>query len=335
MRVEFRITSGSRAGQRESFEKSVIAIGRHPSNDFRFDVNNDPDVSSKHAEIRIVGSIVTVRDLGSTNGTFVNGNRVTGEQPLADGDLVAFGDTGPKVEYRVTADSAAPAAMRMGAATHDKGAPVVGGAIAGSVAGAVAGTVGGAASGAPRRNTTERIAEAVEEQTGKLRTMIVGLAALVVVGVGMAYWAGNRGSAEAKQQVAALLTQNDSLAKAFNNTVTQLQGRTAGIDSALATARRESDALRQRLQAAAAGGSAADVAAIAQDIETSASRQRALMGAAQADWESVSARNAPAMVFIVVQAADGSNSSGTYQRLPDRSAGEGSATIRPLTEAIG
>lgn len=280
MRVEFRISSGWRTGQRETFEKSVIAIGRHPSNDFRFDVNNDPDVSSKHAEIRVVGSVVTLRDLGSTNGTFVNGKRIAGEMPLTDGDVVAFGDAGPTVEYHVATDAAAPA-------------------------------VGAAPSGPPRRDTTVRIAEAVEAQTGKLRTMIIGLGALVVIGVGLAYWAGNRGSAEATQQVAALLQQNDSLAKAFNSTVTQLQGKTAGIDSALATARRESEDLRRRLQAAADGGNPADVSAIAQDIEASASRQRALMGAAQADWESVSARNAPAMVFIVVQDVDGNNTSGS------------------------
>ena len=69
MRVELRITSGSRAGQREIFEKSVIAIGRHPMNDLRFDIDKDPDVSSKHAEIRVVGETVTLKDLESTNGT--------------------------------------------------------------------------------------------------------------------------------------------------------------------------------------------------------------------------------------------------------------------------
>lgn len=297
MRVEFRITSGSRTGQREVLEKSVIAIGRHPSNDFRFDITNDPDVSSRHAEIRIVGSVVTLRDLGSTNGTFVNGKRIAGEHRLSEGDTIAFGAAGPKVEYRV-APEGTPLTPRRRTAEM--------------VIGADPQETARAASGAPaRRDTTARIAEAVEAQTGKLRTMIIALGALVIVGVGFAYWAGNRGSAEAKAQVAALLQQNDSLSRTFSSTVTQLQGRSAGIDSALATARRESDELRGRLQAAAAGGNAADVAALAADIEQSAIRQRALMGAAQADWETVSASNAPAMVFLVVQDADGNNTSGT------------------------
>ena len=68
MRVELRITSGSRAGQRETFEKSVISIGRHPMNDLRFHPENDPDASSRHAEIRVLGNKATLHDFESTNG---------------------------------------------------------------------------------------------------------------------------------------------------------------------------------------------------------------------------------------------------------------------------
>ncbi len=99
MRVEFRITSGSRADQREVFDTSVIAVRRHPMNDLRFDVDKDPEVSSKHAEIRIVGDTVTLKDLASTNGTYMNGQRVTGERVLAEGEVISFGDAGPKAEF--------------------------------------------------------------------------------------------------------------------------------------------------------------------------------------------------------------------------------------------
>ena len=271
MRVEFRITSGSRAGQREIFEKSVIAIGRHPMNDLRFDIDKDPDVSSKHAEIRVVGETVTLKDLESTNGTFVNGQRVTGERVLAGGDVIAFGDAGPKAEFHRATDASAP----------------------------------------PRRDTTARVAEAVEKQTAGLRNMIGALAGLIVVGVGIAYWAGNRGSTEAKAQVTALLHQNDSLAKLFDTTIGQLKGKSAGIDSALQGAQRESAELRRRLQAAAAAGNSADVASIAAEMQNTANRQRGLMSSAQVDWESVNARNAAAMVFIVVDLGEEGNASGT------------------------
>jgi len=49
------------------------------------------DVSRRHARILVNNDAVTIEDLGSTNGTFVNGKRVTGTTPLIDGMTVAFG----------------------------------------------------------------------------------------------------------------------------------------------------------------------------------------------------------------------------------------------------
>lgn len=57
----------------------------------------DPSVSRKHATIEMDGGVPVVRDLGSTNGTFLNGERVTTHE-LAAGDLVAFGKTELRVE---------------------------------------------------------------------------------------------------------------------------------------------------------------------------------------------------------------------------------------------
>lgn len=48
-------------------------------------------VSRRHASVRLDGHRATVTDLGSTNGTFVNGNKVTGEVGLEIGDVVQFG----------------------------------------------------------------------------------------------------------------------------------------------------------------------------------------------------------------------------------------------------
>ncbi len=49
-------------------------------------------VSRRHAELRREGSDVTLQDLGSTNGTYVNGERISAETPLKSGDRVQFGD---------------------------------------------------------------------------------------------------------------------------------------------------------------------------------------------------------------------------------------------------
>jgi pSer/pThr/pTyr-binding forkhead associated (FHA) protein len=57
----------------------------------------DPNVSRKHAEIRPRGSTFLVVDLGSTNGTRINGIRVN-EHELVDGDEVMFGNTRMRFE---------------------------------------------------------------------------------------------------------------------------------------------------------------------------------------------------------------------------------------------
>ncbi|MGV3623718.1 MAG: FHA domain-containing protein [Archangium sp.] len=75
---------------REAPEGSLV-IGRGEAADVRL---FDGSVSSLHAEIRWDGwkRVAWLRDLGSTNGTLVNGNALTGEVELAEGNVVTLGD---------------------------------------------------------------------------------------------------------------------------------------------------------------------------------------------------------------------------------------------------
>ncbi len=298
MRVEFRITSGSRAGQREFFDKSVITIGRHPLNDLRFDPERDPDASSRHAEIRTLGGKATLHDLGSTNGTFVNGRRIEGEHALVDGDLIAFGRDGPAVEFHAVADSAAPrAAAARGAA---------------STPGVVAAPrVAAAPPAPPRRDTVARIADAVEKQTGTLRRMVVTLGGLVVVGAGAAYWVGHRESAQAQARVDALLRRNDSLSAMFEQAVGAMKGKVAGLDSALAASKQETDLLRSQMKDEMRKGSDANVTSLSARLDVAERRQRALLAAGTVDFESIAAKDGPAIVFIAVEEAGGQYSSAS------------------------
>jgi S1-C subfamily serine protease len=306
MRVELRITSGSRAGQRELFDKSVISIGRHPLNDLRFDAQRDPDASSRHAEIRILGDKATVRDLESTNGTFVNGQPVEGERALFDGDLLAFGREGPAVEFHVVKDAAAPA-------TPPAKAPVA----SGKAPAAPAGAAGPAATGRParpappRRDTVARIADAVEEQTGTLRKMVIALGVLVVFGAGGAYWFVHREAAQAQARVDELRQRNDSLSTMFEKTVGSMKGRVAGLDSALAASRSETDQIRSRIQGEVGKGGKANVEDLTARLDKAEQRQRALVSAGNVDYESIAAKDGPAIVFIAVQEADDSLMSGS------------------------
>jgi pSer/pThr/pTyr-binding forkhead associated (FHA) protein len=78
----------------------------------------DPEVSRRHAMLRRTANGAVVEDLGSTNGTFVNGERIQGVRDLADGDVIAFGNT----EWQVRA--AAPAVVGSPQVTAARSIPV-------------------------------------------------------------------------------------------------------------------------------------------------------------------------------------------------------------------
>jgi pSer/pThr/pTyr-binding forkhead associated (FHA) protein len=65
-----------------------FTVGRLGDNDIALD---EVSVSSRHAEIVAQDGGALLRDLDSTNGTFLNGEQVTGEHPLNEGDEVYFG----------------------------------------------------------------------------------------------------------------------------------------------------------------------------------------------------------------------------------------------------
>lgn len=89
--VEIVMTSGVRVGTRIPVREDFL-IGRDAGADLCLD--EDPRVSHAHARIAVRdGSAVTIEDLGSGNGTFVNGARVSGLHPLADGDVIVVGTT--------------------------------------------------------------------------------------------------------------------------------------------------------------------------------------------------------------------------------------------------
>lgn len=84
--------------------QAVIRVGRGQGMDILID---NVSVSRRQAELRQEGSTWTVRDLGSSNGTFVNGERVTAERALQAGDEISFGKFSLFFE-RILVDRAAP-----------------------------------------------------------------------------------------------------------------------------------------------------------------------------------------------------------------------------------
>src|SRR5512147_2064103 len=89
------------------------SLGRHPGNTIQL---LDRIVSKEHCIIEQRGIHFVLRDLGSLNGTYVNGDRVVGERALRSGDEIALGATLGRYEQQ---DEPAPAASH-----QTRGAPV-------------------------------------------------------------------------------------------------------------------------------------------------------------------------------------------------------------------
>jgi tetratricopeptide (TPR) repeat protein len=92
---KFVVLSGLAEGQSLALTEERVGVGRGENNLIRFD---DPSVSLHHAIIERVDAVHNLRDLGSINGTFVNGRRVS-EIVLRDGDLVRFGGVDARYEW--------------------------------------------------------------------------------------------------------------------------------------------------------------------------------------------------------------------------------------------
>ena len=71
-----------------AFDSSPILVGRGPNCTIALD---DDQVSREHAQFVVRDDRVIVRDLGSRNGTFVNGAAIVGDVVVGDDDLVAIG----------------------------------------------------------------------------------------------------------------------------------------------------------------------------------------------------------------------------------------------------
>jgi diguanylate cyclase (GGDEF)-like protein len=92
-----RIDSAN-AGQVHALDGESFTVGRHPDNSACID---DQGMSRHHAHIVKKGRKYWIEDLGSSNGTYINGRRVTNAE-LSNGDTLQFG---PRVSFRLSVAS--------------------------------------------------------------------------------------------------------------------------------------------------------------------------------------------------------------------------------------
>jgi pSer/pThr/pTyr-binding forkhead associated (FHA) protein len=96
----FLFRTGPLKGQRYQIKTPVLNIGRADYNDL---VIPDGSVSTSHAKLQRREGVWILVDVESTNGTFVDGEKIAGESPLAPGAMVRFGDV--QVVFEPTDDA--------------------------------------------------------------------------------------------------------------------------------------------------------------------------------------------------------------------------------------
>ncbi|MBV6449629.1 MAG: hypothetical protein MHPDNHAH_00341 [Anaerolineales bacterium] len=113
--------TGPTPGAVFALEGDQLTIGRDSSNEITI---NDAEVSRRHARLTFQGGKFVLEDLGSTNGTFVNGQRLAGPRVLKAGEVVSFGEQIVLVYESSTFDPAATVASPRAAAVPSASRPV-------------------------------------------------------------------------------------------------------------------------------------------------------------------------------------------------------------------
>jgi S1-C subfamily serine protease len=309
VKAQFTIQSGSRAGQIDVLSQPFILVGRHPQCELRFDADQDLDVSARHASVTLAGKLYVLRDLGSTNGTMVNGQRLTGDHVLASQDIIQFGTSGPRVEFASIPDpppsalpvSPTPPVMETSAFPEASPAhqqiliPKSGSPGSFKLPHPTPGSAG----------ATTRIKIAVQEQTKKHRTVQYVLFAMLLVVTGAYFWSNSLNARRLAAQRELLLGQVDSLVAQIGT----LSGTTQALQGALDSAKTEAQRLKQRISASAATGP--EIAQLKAQLTAATQQQRNLAQVATLDGAAIAAANRDAVAIVFVQFPDGRSFTGT------------------------
>jgi predicted component of type VI protein secretion system len=113
------MSAGPNPGKVFELNMDSMSIGREASNDI---VIQDAELSRNHARLSRRGAAFLLEDLGSTNGSFVNRQRITSPRMLAPGDEVGFGEN-VVLSYQGEGAAATVAAPGRQAATRQPAAP--------------------------------------------------------------------------------------------------------------------------------------------------------------------------------------------------------------------
>jgi len=257
-----------------------IVIGRAAACTIPLRTVADTIVSKRHTLVAIAedGS-ATVSDLGSKNGTFVNGGQIGGTVPLALGDRLMLGWQGPLLEVRALG----PAVMAegQGAAFQPEKQP---GKTFGGMVQEARGAAGGAGGTGAHLFVQSLARQMTHESTPTFRIAVVGGMLVLAAGAVIGYRAVSRRAAESETRLAtteqALATQlrsENAARRQAEEEIARLR-RELGAARASSVSRAVLDSLATRLRAAEARVAAATTGAPAADFSRVAVDNQAAVG---------------------------------------------------------
>jgi len=309
VKARFTFLSGSRAGQTDIFSQTHISIGRHPSSDLKFDPDKDLDVSSRHATVTLAGGQWVLRDVGSTNGTFLGGERLTREQVLGAKEVIRFGPNGPQVDFTAIPDSQ-PSSGRPGSGgtvvfTGQAPEPPAPPPPAPKLSASQMRDPRRTPASTPGPGTRTKVRIEVHRQTKRLKYTAVGLFVLLILLSGAYLWQAAETGRRLAEQRRVLLGQVDSLMDEIGALSAGSEGLKAALDSAHAVA----ELLKAQL--AAAPNDAGQINDLRRRLDAAMKQQRTLAGAAAVDARGIAAANRDAVALVFVQFPNGKVYTGT------------------------
>jgi S1-C subfamily serine protease len=281
------VINGTGAGRSLSLSHEPFLVGRDPDADLRFDTHGDLEVSARHATVTKEGDHWVLRDLGSRNGTYLNGRPVNTATVLRAGDRIAFGHAGPLVEFRIADDNAT------------------------AVAAQNASTEAAPAYRPHADSPTARIRVAVARQTRGLRTLASMLGLLLVGAVGTVFYLDGRQRAAWERERLELSTRIDSILAASDEAIRALEGEVGGLAEAVRDSKSLVREAHSNLESAADRGDNARLPALRRELESATTTLARQQGVAALDFHTIERENRRAIALIYAESASGEVSTAT------------------------
>lgn len=296
-----RVRSGARMGEVLRFKGPRVTVGRHPQADLRFGPNTDLEVSTFHAAFAEDAEGWFVRDLGSRNGTWVDGERVEGDRRIRGGETIQFGTGGPSCRLSLGKGGVdeAPEVEPPAPETREK--------------------VDG------HESFTSIVRREVSRRTHRL-SLLSALAVLVLLGaVTFVVLRSRSRMAEWESQRQVLRERLDSALRQADSASSSGNARIGGLSDALESSRERIRSLQEELDRAR-DASARELESLRRRLQAATAALERQQLAASVDFQEIYDRNWRAVALLYVEFAGGGGCERhRFRRGSGRDPGDGPA----------